>query len=141
MEVRQRARGPHIQERIKTSTSQLPASLPDCICSKIIEHIVVSQIGKQFDRHRILDPNQHGFRKGLSFETQLIQFVQKLHNNTAQGKQVDAVVMDLSKAVDKVAHNRLLYKLGKYGIEGKLKNWIKDFLTNRSQQVVLDSMA
>ena len=106
-----------------------------------MEHIVVSQIAKHLDRHRILDPNQHGFRKGLSCETRLIQFVQELHTNTAQGKQVDAIVMDFSKAFDKVAHNRLLYKLGKYGIEGKTKNWIKDFLTNRSQQVVQDGMA
>ena len=106
-----------------------------------MEHIVVSQIAKHLDRHRILDPNQHGFRKGLSCETQLIQFVQELHTNTAQGKQVDAIVMDFSKAFDKVAHSHLLYKLGKYGIEGRTKNWIKDFLTNRSQQVVLDGMA
>ena len=117
-----------------------PVSLT-CICSKLMEHIVVSQIAKHLDRHRILDPNQHGFRKGLSCETQLIQFVQELHSNTAQGKQVDAIVMDFSKAFDKVAHSRLLYKLDKYGIEGKTKNWIKDFLTNRSQQVVLDGMA
>ena len=65
-----------------------------------MEHIVVSQIGKHLDRHRILDHNQHGFRKGLSCETQLIQFVEVLHTNTAQGKQVDAVVMDFSKAFD-----------------------------------------
>ena len=117
-----------------------PVSLT-CICSKLMEHIVVSQIAKHLDRHCILDPNQHGFRKGLSCETQLIQFVQELHTNTAQGKQVDAILMDFSKAFDKVAHHRLLYKLGKYGIEAKTKNWIKDFLTNRSQQVVLDGMA
>ena len=83
--------------------------------------------------HHILDPNQHGFRKGLSCETQLIQFVQEFHTNTAIGKQVDAIVMDFSKAFNKVDHNRLLYKLGKYGIEGKTKNCIKDFLANRSQ--------
>ena len=49
--------------------------------------------------------------------------------------------MDFSKAFDKMAHNRLIYKLGKYGKEGKTNIWIKDFLTNRSQQVVLDGMA
>ena len=71
-----------------------------------MEHIVVSQIGKHLDRHRNLDPNQHGFRKGLCCENQLIQFVQELHTNTAQGKQVDAIVMDFSKAFDKMANNQ-----------------------------------
>jgi hypothetical protein len=46
--------------------------------------------------------------------------------------------MDFSKAFDKVGHNRLLLKLNEYGITGKLNNWIKAFLSGRTQQVVLE---
>ena len=35
-------------------------------------------------------------------------------------------------------HCRLIKKLDAYGIKGKLLLWIKDFLRNRSQQVVLN---
>ena len=32
----------------------------------------------------------------------------------------------------------MLYKLSVYGIQGKLLNWIKSFLTNRRQRVLLN---
>ena len=36
-------------------------------------------------------------------------------------------------------HARLLVKLESYGIKGKLLEWIKAFLTNRKQRVVVNS--
>ena len=46
--------------------------------------------------------------------------------------------MDFAKAFDKVAHNRLLYKLSSYGVKGNTLGWIGSFLSGRSQQVVLE---
>ena len=46
--------------------------------------------------------------------------------------------MDFSKAFDKVGHARLIEKLKFYGITGKTNEWIKAFLMNRKQTVVLD---
>ena len=46
--------------------------------------------------------------------------------------------MDFSKAFDKVPHKRLNYKLNCYGIRGDTLEWITDFLSSRSQRVVLD---
>ena len=114
-----------------------PVSLT-CVCSKVMEHVIVSQVNRHLESLGILDRNQHGFRRGLSTETQLIDFIQELHTGTANGKQVDAVVMDFSKAFDKVAHNRLLYKIDKYGIQGKTAAWIKDFLSGKTQRVALE---
>ena len=45
--------------------------------------------------------------------------------------------MDFAKAFDTVAHHRLLYKLQWYGIQGKVHQWISNFLTNRHQKVIL----
>ena len=53
------------------------------------------------------------------------------------GKDVDIVYLDFSKAFDKVAHRRLIKKLENYGITGTLLNWIQDFLSNRKQRVVI----
>ena len=46
-------------------------------------------------------------------------------------------ILDFSKAFDKVAHTRIIHKLNFYGIRGTLLHWIKSFLTNRTQQVVV----
>ena len=106
-----------------------------------MEHIMVNQISRHLDTYKILLKNQHGFLSRLSCETQLLEFVQELHENLNNGQQVDAVIMDYSKAFDKVAHNRLLHKLENYGMSGKANRWIADFLGGRSQEVIAEGCA
>ena len=49
----------------------------------------------------------------------------------------DVIFLDLSKAFDSVPHERLLAKIHAYGIQGPLLSWLRCFLTNRYQRVVL----
>ena len=49
-------------------------------------------------------------------------------------------MLDFEKDFDKVPHSRLLYKLQFYGILGHINAWIKYFLSNRKQQLVLEGM-
>ena len=90
------------------------------------------------DTHNILYPFQHGFRTGRSCETQLLEFIDDVTLNMENGKQTDILVMDFSKAFDKVSHSLLLHKLHHYGIQGELNSWIQNFLSNRKQAVVLE---
>ena len=53
---------------------------------------------------------------------------------------MDAILLDFSKAFDKVPHERLLHKLDFYGIRNNNLLWIKDFLSNRQQQVLLNGV-
>ena len=46
--------------------------------------------------------------------------------------------MDFQKAFDKVPHRRLLLKVRRYGIRGKILKWIEGFLTHRKQRVVIE---
>ena len=46
--------------------------------------------------------------------------------------------MDFSKAFDKVNNSKLLWKLHQYGIRGHALAWIRAFLGNWSQTVVLE---
>ena len=54
------------------------------------------------------------------------------------GFQTDVLVMDFSKAFDKVGHQRLLEKITRYGITGPTRRWVAQFLSSRTQTVVLD---
>ena len=54
------------------------------------------------------------------------------------GKQTDLILLDLSKAFDKVNHLKRLYKLSCFGVKGNTLNWIQSFLIGRTQTVVLD---
>ena len=88
-----------------------------------------------------LTPVQHGFRSIRSCESQLLittdEFIQNFENQT----QTDVVVLDFSKAFDVVPHQRLLHKLYHYRIRGTTLNWIQNFLTNRTQKVVVDGIS
>ena len=55
-----------------------------------------------------------------------------------QGSPVDILYFDFKKAFDRVPYNRLLLKLKCLGIEGKLLNTVKDFLTNRTFRVCVE---
>ena len=48
------------------------------------------------------------------------------------------VLLDFEKASDKVSHSRLLYIIDYYGVRGIAHSWIKAFLSNRKQEVVLE---
>ena len=52
--------------------------------------------------------------------------------------QVDAAILDFSKAFDKVPHSRLLYKLNYYGIRRDVLHWLESFLNGRTQQVIVE---
>jgi hypothetical protein len=91
-----------------------------------------------FDQHQILTDTQHGFRKRRSCETQLVVTINDIAGNLAQGNQVDVVLLDFSKAFDKVPHRRLLRKLHYYGVRDSTLGWIQAFLSSRKQQVVLE---
>ena len=72
--------------------------------------------------------------------TQLIILIDVLSKNMQMCKQTSLILLDFSKAFDKVAHEKLLLKLHPYGIRGDTLKWIKDFLDNRKQAVVINGM-
>ena len=103
-----------------------------------MEHIVASQIMSHLNKNNLLFDYQHGFRSKLSTETQLLEFTTNMINGMRDGKQNDVVIMDFAKAFDKVSHQKLLFKLRKYGIDETTCGWAESFLLNRTQRVVVD---
>ena len=99
-----------------------------------MKHIIASNLSKHLNKHNVLYELQHGFREKRSCETQLIQLVEDLGRQLSLGKLTDLILLDFSKAFDKV--NR--FKLSCFGLKGNTLNWIQSFMTGRTQTVVLD---
>ena len=108
---------------------------------KVMEHIIVSSLMGFLETSKFIFRNQHGFRKTRSCETQLALLVHDILTSAEKNKQVDAIFLDFRKAFDKVPHQKLLYKLKVAGINVEVINWIKNFLSDREQRVVIDGVS
>jgi len=74
----------------------------------------------------------------VSCETQLLVTINDLAKSIDEISQIDAILVNFSKAFDMVSHSRLLLKLEHYGIRNSTLSWITDFLSGRMQRVFLD---
>lgn len=115
-----------------------PISLTSTAC-KMLEHIIHKHITAFIEEHKLLTCMQHGFRRGFSTNTQLVEIIHDFAAAINEGKQTDVIFMDFRKAFDKVSHNKLLHKLSYILQNNKLLAWIKSYLTNRRQFVTLNS--
>lgn len=100
---------------------------------KLFESIINKCIFGQI-KHRITN-SQHGFFKGRSTTTNLLEFVDYSIMAMDKGNHVEALYTDFSKAFDRLDISMLIFKLSKIGIEKKLLKWIESYLTDRQQIV------
>jgi hypothetical protein len=85
------------------------------------------------DAHKILVDCHHGLRAKCSCETQLLTLSHELAYNLHKGIQTNLIILDFSKAFDKVPHNKLLMKMENYGIRGNTWRWVRSFLSDRNR--------
>ncbi|BHF67014.1 hypothetical protein SprV_0301003700 [Sparganum proliferum] len=111
-----------------------PVSLTS-ICCKIMEKIVKQQLMQFLEQNHLLSDSQHGFRKSRSCVTNLPYCLEHWTRAVDRGDMVHVIYIDFKKAFDSVPHHRLLYKLRRAGVRGKLLMWIRSFLIGRSQAV------
>ena len=110
------------------------------ICSKIFERIIFNPIFEFLDENGLLCPNQSGFHPFDSCENQSLSIIYDIYANFDQHPtlEVRANFLDISKAFDRVWHEGLLFKLKCTGISGNLLSLLRNFLSDRFQQVVLN---
>lgn len=114
-----------------------PISLTS-VPGKVMERIIRDALVSHMTVNNLFCTEQHGFIKGKSCATQLLEFLEDITEAIDQGDVVDVIYLDFCKAFDKVPHKRLLSKISGYGIKGKIFKWIKDFLEQRKQRVVVN---
>ena len=92
-----------------------PVSLTS-VPGKIMEQIFLREITQHVRDNRGIRPSQHGFTKGRSCLSNLISFYDLVTRLVDEGKAVDVVYLDFSKAFAIVSHNILLEKLAAHGL-------------------------
>ena len=83
---------------------------------------------------------QSGFLSGDSCISQLLSIVHDINSSfdCDPTQDVRDILLDISKAFDKVWHEGLLFKLKTYGVKGKLLNLLRNYIHDRNQRVVLN---
>ena len=81
---------------------------------------------------------QHGFRPHRSTISLLLTVIHNWAICLERRSTVHCLFLDYAKAFDSVPHERLLLKLNGLGITGSLQTWLRSFLTNRLQRVVIN---
>ena len=105
---------------------------------KILESIIVDEIVNHLETNNLILDSQHGFRKGRSCLTNLIEFFHEMFKIYDHSRAIDILYLDFQKAFDKVPHKRLMRKVRSLGIQGKVADWIEDWLSDRKQRVVIN---
>ena len=90
--------------------------------------------------NRGIRPSQHGFTKGRSCLTNLISFYDLVTRLVDEGKAVDVVYLDFSKAFDTVSHSILLQKLAVRGLDRYTLGWVRNWLEGWAQRVVVNGV-
>ncbi|PKU39372.1 rna-directed dna polymerase from mobile element jockey-like [Limosa lapponica baueri] len=107
---------------------------------EVMEQIILSAIVQRMKEAQAIRPSQHGFMRGRSCLTNLISFYDKVTHLVDEGKAVDVVYLDFSKAFDAVSHSILLEKLAAHGLDGSTLRWVKNWLQGRAQRVVVNGV-
>ena len=90
------------------------------------------------NKHKLINPSQHGFLKAKSCLTNVLCFLEEITKLVDDGTPVDVIYLDFQKAFYKVPHQRLIIKLKAHGMGNSIINWIAQWLTDRRQWVVVD---
>lgn len=101
--------------------------------SKIFEIVLYNKINRHVSYN--LSPDQHGFVRGRSTITNLACKSQFICESLDGGGQVDVIYTDMSKAFDRISHDRLCSKLRGFGFSDSFARLIKSYLSDRRQFV------
>ncbi|PKU38727.1 rna-directed dna polymerase from mobile element jockey-like [Limosa lapponica baueri] len=95
---------------------------------KVMEQIILSATMWQMKDNQVIGPSQHGLMKSESCLANLISIYDKVTCLVDEGKAVDVVCLDFSKAFDTVSQSILLEKLAARGLDGSTLLWVKCWL-------------
>ena len=103
--------------------------------SKLLEKAVHFQMAAHLDNNGYLAFNQHGFRKGKSTSTAILELTRVLTDNYNHTNHTSCVFVDYKKAFETLDHDILLRKLVKYNFDQNSVKWLESYIGNRRHVV------
>ncbi|CAM4583584.1 unnamed protein product [Lepidochelys kempii] len=103
-----------------------------------MKQVLKESILKHLEERKVIRNSQHGFTKVKSCLTNLIAFYDEITGSVDEGKAVDVMFLDFSKAFDMVSHSVLASKLKKYGLDEWTIRWIESWRDCGAQRVVIN---
>ena len=81
------------------------------ICGKKFERLIFNVMFRFLNKNNLISSNQSGFRPGDSSIYQLLSITHEIYKSFEDGFEVRGVVLDISKAFDKVWDKGIIFKL------------------------------
>ena len=108
------------------------------VLSKVFDRLVSVCLGQFMECSGVLPTTQFAYWKGLGTCDTFPCVSHTLQSALESGQEARIVQIDFSAAFDRVNHLGILYKLCSVCIAGSVLSIFKQFLSNRSQQVMVD---
>ncbi|XP_064918707.1 ubiquitin-conjugating enzyme E2 K isoform X1 [Columba livia] len=108
------------------------------IPGKLMEQLNLGALSGHIKDKKVIRGSQHVFTKGKLCLTNLIDFYEDITRWIDDGRAVDVVYLDFSKAFDTVSHSILTAKLRKCSLDDQVVRWTVNWLKGRSQRVVVN---
>lgn len=107
-----------------------------CALSKVFERLLKNQIQCHIENFNLLHQFQSGFRRGHSTTTAFLKVHDDIHSEIDKKGVAFLLLIDFSKAFDKVSHTKLLKKLSsEFLFSRSAVNFIHSYLSRRTQVV------
>ena len=95
---------------------------------------------EHLEENDLLTKDQHGFRKGKSTLSELLEYQERIMDKLEENENVDTIFLDFSKAFDKADHRKITEKLKEKLVGGEVLKLVEDFLKERTQRVKVDGV-
>ncbi|KAL4100873.1 hypothetical protein QTP88_020902 [Uroleucon formosanum] len=106
-----------------------------CSMSKLLEKIVYNRLYWFANKHNLLSPFQHGFRKHHSTTDCHVKIESEILETLANKQIMILISLDLQKAYDTVWRYRVIELLKKWNIHGNMIRYLTNFLSQRTFQL------
>lgn len=118
----------------KKVSSYRPIALTPCFI-KLLERMIKNRLQWYIEKNNILPPFMTGFRSKRGITDNIVLLENSIQKSINVGEYTLVVFLDIEKAYDRLCTKGLIFKLTKYGIKGKMLNFLHNYLKERTFQV------